>query len=62
MRLSEFFAVQVPAGRISMAALQEYLLRHRRDPEVAAHEAVFDNRELDGEGSAPCGAELIRSS
>jgi hypothetical protein len=26
-----------------MASIQEFLLRHRRDPEVAAHEAVFED-------------------
>jgi chaperone BCS1 len=48
-RLAEHLAGQVPAGRICMAAIQEYLLRHRRSPEVAAHEAVFDDHGLDGE-------------
>jgi chaperone BCS1 len=48
--LAEHFAAQVARGRVCMAAIQEHLLRHRREPEVAAHEVVFD----DGlEGEAP---------
>jgi len=39
---AEHFASQVPDGRISMAAIQEHLLRHRRAPEVAAHEVDFE--------------------
>jgi chaperone BCS1 len=42
-RLAEHFAAQVPPGKVCMAAIQERLLRHRRAPEVAAHEAVFDD-------------------
>ncbi len=41
--LAERFAAQVPRDRVSMAAIQEYLLRHRRNPDVAAHEAVFED-------------------
>jgi chaperone BCS1 len=37
------FASQVPEGRVTMAAIQEHLLRHRHTPEAAAHEAVFDD-------------------
>jgi hypothetical protein len=49
--LAERFAAQVPRGRVCMAAIQEYLLRHRRNPEVAAHEAVFeDGLEEDAPG------------
>ena len=48
-RLAEHFAAQVPPRKVCMAAIQEYLLRHRRDPEIAAHEAVFDDSGLDGE-------------
>ncbi len=36
------FANQVSPGRVCMAALQEHLLRHRRSPEAAAREVVFD--------------------
>jgi hypothetical protein len=32
-----------------MAAIQEHLLRHRRTPEVAAHEVVFEDIETGGE-------------
>jgi chaperone BCS1 len=41
--LAELFAAQVQRDRVCMAAIQEHLLRHRREPEVAAHEAVFDD-------------------
>jgi chaperone BCS1 len=41
-REAEHFATQVPDGKVSMAAIQEHLLRHRRSPEAAAHEAVFE--------------------
>jgi chaperone BCS1 len=44
-RLAAHFAAQIPTGKVCMAAIQEYLLRHRREPEVAAHEAVFDDVE-----------------
>jgi chaperone BCS1 len=49
-RLAEHFAAQVPPRKVCMAAIQEHLLRHRRNPEVAAHEAVFDDGGLDGQG------------
>lgn len=41
--LSERFAVQVPRGKVCMAAIQEHLLRHRHGPEAAAHEVDFDD-------------------
>jgi hypothetical protein len=41
-RQSDRFASQVPDGAIPMAAIQEHLLRHRRSPEAAAHEILFD--------------------
>lgn len=41
-RLAGRFAAQLPPETVGMAAIQEHLLRHRRDPEVAAHEALFD--------------------
>jgi mitochondrial chaperone BCS1 len=41
-RLAERFAAQVPRETACMAAIQEHLLRHRRAPEAAAHEALFD--------------------
>lgn len=41
-RLATHFGEQVPRGKVCMAALQEHLLRHRRAPEAAAHEAVFE--------------------
>jgi chaperone BCS1 len=37
------FAAQVPEGKLCMAAIQEHLLRHRRTPEVAAHEVIFES-------------------
>jgi chaperone BCS1 len=48
-RHADSFAAQVPPGRLTMAAIQEHLLRHRRTPEVAAHEAVFEDIETGGE-------------
>ena len=44
--LADGFAVQIPPGRVTMAAIQEHLLRHRHAPEAAAHEVVFE--EIDG--------------
>jgi mitochondrial chaperone BCS1 len=41
-REAERFASQVPANQFCMAAIQEHLLRHRRNPEAAAHEVVFE--------------------
>jgi chaperone BCS1 len=41
-READRFAVQIPPGEIAMAAIQEHLLRHRRSPESASHEVVFD--------------------
>jgi chaperone BCS1 len=41
-REAECFASQVPDGTLSLAAIQEHLLRHRRSAEAAAHEAVFE--------------------
>ena len=60
-RLAEHFAAQVPPGKVCMAAIQEHLLRHRRDPEAAAHEAVFDDSGLDGEarGLPDLGADEV---
>ena len=40
---ADCFAAQVPDGKLCMAAIQEHLLRHRRAPEVAAHEVIFDD-------------------
>ncbi|MBY0396197.1 MAG: AAA family ATPase, partial [Thermoleophilia bacterium] len=40
--LAREFARRVPEGRVCMAAIQEHLLRHRRDPEEAVREADFD--------------------
>jgi mitochondrial chaperone BCS1 len=42
-RAADRFAAQVPRSKVCMAAIQEHLLRHRRRPEVAAHEVVFDD-------------------
>jgi mitochondrial chaperone BCS1 len=47
--LADHFAAQVPRDRVCMAAIQEHLLRHRREPDVAAHEAVFDDGLVHGE-------------
>lgn len=52
-RAAELFASQVPDGKVSMAAIQEHLLRHRRSPEAAAHEAVFD--EVPTGSAGECG-------
>jgi chaperone BCS1 len=43
--LADLFTAQVPAGRICMAAIQEHLLRHRDEPEAAAHEVDFDGQD-----------------
>jgi chaperone BCS1 len=45
--LADLFATQVPRGKICMAAIQEHLLRHRDEPEAAAHEVDFDGQNLD---------------
>jgi chaperone BCS1 len=42
-READQFASQVPVGKVSMAAIQEHLLRYRRTPEAAAREVVFDD-------------------
>jgi chaperone BCS1 len=42
--LANLFAAQVPSGKICMAAIQEHLLRHRDEPEAAAHEVDFDGQ------------------
>jgi chaperone BCS1 len=47
--LAERFAAQVPRGRVSMAAIQEHLLRHRRSPEAAAHEVLWEQVNLETE-------------
>jgi chaperone BCS1 len=52
--LAERFAAQVPRDRVCMAAIQEHLLRHRREPEVAAHEAVFDDGLAGEVSTMPC--------
>jgi chaperone BCS1 len=57
-READRFAAQVPPGRICMAAIQEHLLRHRRSPESAAHEAVFESCNEPGE---PPAGELERA-
>jgi mitochondrial chaperone BCS1 len=49
MSEADRFAAQVPAGKLCMAAIQEHLLRHRRAPEVAAHEVMFDEISTDAE-------------
>ncbi len=56
--LAARFAAQVPRGQVCMAAIQEHLLRHRLQPEVAAHEAVFEDG-LGGEvDRMPCPESL----
>ena len=51
-----------------MAAIQEHLLRHRRTPEVAAHEVIFEEVSTDVNVPAfarglpgPVGSELQES-
>jgi chaperone BCS1 len=41
-RLADRFAAQIPAGKLCMAAIQEHLLRHRHEPDAAAHEVAFE--------------------
>lgn len=61
------FAAQVPHGKLCMAAIQEHLLRHRRTPEVAAHEVIFEEVSTDANVPAfgglpgPVGSELQES-
>jgi chaperone BCS1 len=52
------FAAQVPEGKLCMAAIQEHLLRHRRSPEVAAHEVVFDNID-EGDANQVSGVAVV---
>lgn len=58
-RLAAHFAAQVPPGKVCMAAIQEHLLRHRREPEVAAHEAVFDEGLLEVESDESPGLQCL---
>ncbi len=44
---AEIFALQVPEGRVCMAAIQEHLLRYRTDPESAA--LMLDCEPLPGQ-------------
>ena len=44
--LADLFATQVPSGNICMAAIQEHLLRHRDEPEAAAHEVDLDAQSV----------------
>ena len=41
-RLADRFAAQIPARKLCMAAIQEHLLRHRHEPDAAAHEVAFE--------------------
>ncbi len=43
--LARAFASRVPEGRVCMAAIQEHLLRYRKDPEAAVTEADFEKLE-----------------
>lgn len=56
-READRFAAQIPEGKLCMAAIQEHLLRHRRMPEVAAHEAVFDG--ITNDSVTPADAEGV---
>ena len=56
-READRFAAQVPQGKVCMAAIQEHLLRHRRAPEVAAHEVVFDDSST--ESATPAEARAM---
>jgi mitochondrial chaperone BCS1 len=60
-REAERFALQVPANKVCMAAIQEHLLRHRRNPEVAAHEVVFEESvtEEQAQASQPQPSEAV---
>lgn len=39
--LADAFAASIPPGQVCMAAIQEYLLRHQRDPVAAARDVAF---------------------
>jgi mitochondrial chaperone BCS1 len=41
------FAAQLPPAKVSMAAIQEHLVRFRRTPKAAAHEGVWTEEEVD---------------
>jgi chaperone BCS1 len=56
--LADRFAAQVPRHKVCMAAIQEHLLRHRGEPEAAAHEVVFD--EPPGESARAAAAVASR--
>src|SRR6516162_2104500 len=65
-RLADRFAAQIPAGKLCMAAIQEHLLRHRREPEAAAHEVAFEEIATEvevaaGPVGADCGAASVHS-
>jgi mitochondrial chaperone BCS1 len=55
-RWARQFAESIPEGRVCMAAIQEYLLRHRTDPEAAAREADFESLAAPAEGDEPVAA------
>jgi chaperone BCS1 len=65
-RLADRFAAQIPAGKLCMAAIQEHLLRHRHEPEAAAHEVAFEEIATEvevaaGPVGADCGAASVHS-
>jgi chaperone BCS1 len=62
LELADLFATQVPSGKICMAAIQEHLLRHRDEPEAAAHEVDFDGQIPGSIGSQPESAIAISQS
>ena len=67
MRLERFRAFSrgrsvrgaVPTGKLGMAAIQEHLLRHRRSPEAAAHEVLFDEIVAETARLISCGTEPL---
>ncbi len=60
-RLADHFADQIPPDRIGMAAIQEHLLRHRRDPESAAHEPIFEGDDVNSSQQAEPVNEWLRT-
>ena len=57
--MADRFASQVPRGKLCMAAIQEHLLRHRRAPEVAAHEVVFEDAFTPADLTETAGYEKV---
>ena len=58
-READRFAAQVPVRKLCMAAIQEHLLRHRRAPEAAAHEVLFEENVASAPQRSDAGPGLM---